>query len=157
MPHVFLDGQARLGTVFHALCAFALLFACSGQALAAVGLYRGQEQQAARLRRWSALALAAFIAAYSMGLLLYPHYRYWVRGVHLDRAAPWASNLFDMKENLVALALPLVVASFALGRRLEPSRDRALLPFLAGAALATWGLVAFAVASGVVVASARGM
>ena len=52
------------------------------------------------------------------GGLVYPRYRYFVRGLYLDRYAPWASNLFDFKENLATLGLPLAIGAFVLAREL---------------------------------------
>ena len=59
------------------------------------------------------------------GALVYPRYRYFVRGLYLDRYAPWASNLFDFKENLATLGLPLAIGAFVLARELLPTSPAA--------------------------------
>jgi hypothetical protein len=153
---VFLDGWARPLLVLHALAAFALLGACTHLAVVAVQLLRGRDRR--RLARiYAQLIGGLFAAAFGVGLLMYPHYRYHVRGLYLDRYEPWASNLFDMKEGLVALGLPLALGVFALGRRIEPAQERPLLPLFAAFAAALWALVLFGVVSGVVVTSVRGV
>ena len=157
MPQVFLDGWARPLLVLHALAGFALAGACTHQAVVGVQLWRGRAHLARLARVYAQVIGALFALAFAAGLLLYPHYRYHVRGLYLDRYEPWASNLFDMKETLLALGLPLALGLFAVGRRLEPSREAELVPMFAAFAVALWALVLFGVFSGVVVTSVRGV
>ena len=51
-----------------------------------------------------------------LGMVLYPAYRVEVRGRYLDHVAPWATNTFDIKENLALVALPLCLAAWYLAR-----------------------------------------
>jgi hypothetical protein len=157
MPRVFLDSFGKPLLVVHALAAFALLGACTHQAIVSVLLVRGRTQVLRLARIYSTVIGALFFAAFAVGLLMYPHYRYHVRGLYLDRHAPWASNLFDMKENLLALGLPLAAAVFALGRRLKLDEGREALPFFAFASIALWVLVLFGAVSGLVVTSVHGV
>ena len=73
----------------------------------------GREVTAARMGLHARLSLLGLGSSFLFGLLSYPHYRVLVRGLVLDREAPWASNLFDLKENLAAFTLPLVLAAIA--------------------------------------------
>ena len=157
MPQVFLDGFAKPLLVLHALAGFALLGACTHQAVVGVGLLQGRVHLTRLARVYATVVGPLFAGSFGLGLLMYPHYRYHVRALFLDRHAVWASNLFDMKENLLALGLPLAVGLFAVGRRLEPGADRALITFQASAAISLWALVAFGVVSGLVVTSVRGV
>jgi len=157
MPHVFLDGHARLLLVLHAVIGFALLGACTHQAVVGIGLLRGRAHLGRLARIYSRVIGAAFVAAFAVGLLMYPHFRYHVRALFLDRYEPWASNLFDMKEDLLGLGLPLALALFFVGRRLDPERERAAAPFFAVLSVSLWALVAFGVISGVIVTSVRGV
>lgn len=157
MPHVFLDGSAKLLLVLHALAGFALCGACTHQALVGIGLWRGRHHLGRLARIYSQVIGGTFIGAFVVGLLMYPHYRYHVRGLYLDRYEPWASNLFDMKENLLGLGLPLALALFFIGRRLQPAEERATLPFFAVLSVSLWALVVFGVISGVIVTSVRGV
>jgi hypothetical protein len=142
--------------VLHALCAFALCGACTHQAVVSIGLLRGRLHLGRLARVYAKVIGGLFIGVFAVGLLMYPHYRYHVRGLFLDRYEPWASNLFDMKENLLALGLPLAVCIFAVGRRLDPREDAALLPFHAMASIALWALVLFGSIAGLIVTSVRG-
>jgi hypothetical protein len=157
MPQVFLDGHERLLLALHALCGFALLGACTHQALIGIGLLRGRLHLGRLARVYAQVIGGSFAVAFGLGLLLYPHYRYHVRGLYLDRYEPWASNLFDMKENLLGLGLPLALGLFAIGRSFDPERERALVPWFAASSIALWALVAFGVVSGVVVTGVRGV
>lgn len=77
--------------------------------------------------------LVLFLGAFVLGLFLYPAYKVDVRVGMFDvpsaeggMGLPWVSRIFDIKEHLVALALPAVVALYALGRNLgsEGARER---------------------------------
>ena len=105
MPSVFLDGAAKPLLVIHALVAFALLGASTHLAIVSIQLLRGRSHLGRLARVYAQVIGATFSAAFAVGLLLYPHYRYDVRGLFLDRYEPWASNLFDIKETLAALGL----------------------------------------------------
>ncbi len=166
MPRVFLDGWARPLLVLHALAGFALLGACTHQALVSIGLLQGKKHLFRLARIYASVIGPLFAGGFAVGLLIYPHYRYHVRGLFLDRYVPWASNLFDMKENLLALGVPLALFVFAVGRRLQPpgspgspsSNDERDLTWLhAVASIALWTIVAFGTISGVVVTSVRGI
>ena len=155
MPPVFLDWAEKPLLVVHTLVGFALLGALTHLALVAVGELRGG-RRARLVRIYAQVVGATFAVAFAIGLLMYPGFRYQVRGLYLDRYAPWASNLFDMKENLLALGLPLSVLLFFLGRRYDTGQE-SLRPLLATSALLLWGVVVFGVVAGVLVTSVRGV
>jgi hypothetical protein len=87
--------------------------------------------------------------------VLYPTYRIHVRAVFLDRHHPMVSNLFDVKENLATIALPLALALGALGGRLSDDADRRLRPIFASMSAFVAAVVVFDVLSGVYIASVR--
>jgi hypothetical protein len=147
----------KLVLVLHALAAAVLLGACTHQAIVAVQLLRGRVQLQRLARVYSAVIPWAFAAAFVAGLVMYPAFRYRVRALYLDRWEPWASNLFDFKESLAALALPLAVGLFAMGRRLDVQEERSVLPLFAFFAVGLWALVAFTFISGLIVTSVRGV
>jgi hypothetical protein len=155
-PHIFLQEWARPLLVLHALFGLASLGVSTQLAGVAVNLYRGRKFD--RLMRLYARLLAGlYSAAFVGGLLLYPHYRVHVRGWYLDRYEPWASNLFDVKENLATLAIPLGLAVVALGWQWDSERDGALrLPLLV-LALLLWVTVVVVGVSGLVVTDVRGV
>ncbi len=155
MPHVFLESVGKPLLVLHALVAAAMLGACTHLVVVTVGLLRGRTHLARLARLYAQVIGGTFAVAYTLGLLVYPNYRYFVRGLYLDRYAVWASNLFDIKEIFAGLALPLALALFFVGRGFDASRDAALTPFLAYLAFAMWLLVAVAAVSGLIITTVR--
>jgi hypothetical protein len=147
----------RLGLVVHALVALALGGAATHLALVAFALATG------RPKRWRVPRLAAvyaqvagtlFLLSIAVGALLYPTYRYRVRALYLDRYAPWASNLFDMKEVLAALTAPFAVGLIVLGRRppdAAANTDARWVFYLCAGIV--FGTTLFNVISGLIVAS----
>ena len=110
--------------VLHALCALALCGTSVHQAVYALRLFTRplRRLRLTKCRLFSRLVLLSYLAVMGLGGLLYPRYRYFVRGLYLDRYAPWASNLFDFKENLATVGLPFAVAAFFWPARCISSR-----------------------------------
>jgi hypothetical protein len=147
---IFGDGAFRVLLFAHAVSAIVLAGAQGHAASLAVARLRGREVASARLTRHLLVVAGCFAVSFALGLLGYPHYRYHVRGLLLDRDFPWASNLFDLKEQVAALAVPLLLASLGLER--EGSHPRAA----ARLELALSALVFFVVGAGLIVTSVRG-
>jgi len=120
--------------------------------IAALGLMRltGREVAHSRLKLHALLSLAGLTATSVLGLVTYPHYRIFVRGLVLDRDLPWASTLFELKENFAAFTLPLVLVVWALERDREAPRASAGFAVLSGA------LIVFVLVSGLLVTMVRG-
>jgi hypothetical protein len=154
---IFLESLARPLLVIHALVAFAALGATTHLTVISVGLWRGKVHLSRLAKVHAQVIGATFAACFVLGLLVYPAYRYYVRGLYFDRYAHWASSLFDLKENLAALGLPLSVALFSLGRRLDLKERTAALPLVVFLSVALWLITVFAVVSGLVVTSAKGL
>lgn len=155
-PDIFLEDWARLLVVLHAAAAVVLVGSSTHHALVALSYLRGRAP--VRLGRiYAATVLVAYLVTFVLGLLAYPTFRYHVRALFLDRHEPWASNLFDMKENFAALGLPLVVGMFVLSRLMSPKEDRALVVGYASMAFLTVAIVWFAVISGLVITMTRGV
>jgi hypothetical protein len=122
MPTVFLGAVGPLLIVLHALLALVLGGSSVHQAVIATRALRGGALPGRLARLYYLIALCAYAATLLSGALVYPRYRYFVRGLYLDRYAPWASNLFDFKENLATLGLPLAIGAFMVARELAPAR-----------------------------------
>ncbi len=117
-------------------------------------LLRGASR--ARLERlYGIVVAAAYSLTYALGALLYPTYRYHVRALFLDRHHPMVSNVFDVKENLATIALPLAFALGALGGRLTDPADKPYRPVYAAMSLFVASVVWFDVVSGVLIVSYR--
>jgi len=156
MPDIVFDGAARLLVLLHAATAIVLVGAATHHAVVAVGYLRGTPRP--RLGRIYAVVVAvSYAVTFGFGLLAYPTFRYHTRALYLDRYEPWASNLFDMKENFAALGIPLVIATLVLSRVLDPKRDRLLVGPYAAFVLFTAAIVWFDVISGLLITMTRGV
>lgn len=159
MPSVLLGSLGPLLIVLHALAAIALGGASVHHAVIATQVLRGQPLRSRLARLYSLVTLCAYAASMVTGGLVYPRYRYFVRGLYLDRYAPWASNLFDFKENLATLGLPLAIGAFVVARelmRLTPAPRSARLLyglFALGTALVSL----FNLIAGLLCTSVRGL
>jgi hypothetical protein len=155
MPDILFDGLARVLVVVHALAAIVLVGSTTHHALIARAYLKGNYK--VRLGRIYAATLAVTYAiTFAIGLAAYPSYRYHVRGLYFDRYEPWASNLFDMKENFAALGLPVVVAIVVMSRVMEPKEDRHLVGAYAAFSWLVMAIVWFAVISGLVTTMVKG-
>lgn len=156
MEQTFLQSWARVLVLLHAAAAIVLVGSTTHHLVIAVGYLRRRSRP--RLGRiYAATSATAYGVTFLLGALAYPTFRYHVRGLYLDRHAPWASNLFDLKEDLASLGLPLVLATFILSRLLNPKLDRPLLTGYAMMVLASTGIVWFNVVAGLLITLAKGV
>lgn len=150
--------------ILHALVAVVLGGSSVHQAVLAVTMLRGRVPRLRLVRLYAIVACAAYLLTFLSGALLYPRYRYFVRGLYLDRHAPWASNLFDFKENLATLGLPLAVGALLLSGPMRRhiadravARDRAILLLYGFLTLGTAVISLFNVIAGLLCTSVRGI
>jgi hypothetical protein len=156
MPGILLDGWARPLVLLHAAAAIVLVGASTHHAIVAWRYLRGRYP--VRLGRiYAVVSAIAYGATMVLGALAYPTFRYHVRGLYFDHHAPWASNLFDIKENLASIGLPLVVGALVLSRVLDPRADRPLVVGYAVMVIGVAGIVWFGVASGLLVTLVKGV
>ena len=143
--------------VFHALAAIVAVGVATHLAVVSFRIWRGARHLGRLVPIYATTLAVAFGAAFALGVWLYPHYRLHTRAAFLDPHAPWASNLFDVKENLAALALPLVALLCAVGRRFRLPEDARLAPLLAGISASVGASVVVALVSGLVVTNVKGV
>jgi hypothetical protein len=156
MPSIFLADVARLLVVLHAMAAIVLVGSSTHHVLIAVGYVRGVYK--IRLGRiYAATVAATWLITFGLGLLAYPTFRYSVRALYMDRYDAWASNLFDIKENLAALGSPMVIGVFCLSRVIQPKEDRHLALAYAAMVVLAAVIVWFDVISGLVITMTRGV
>ncbi len=119
VPSVFLQSWGSLLVVVHSLSAIVLCGASVHQALLAVQLVRQRPVRSGLLRIYGWTTLLAYLSTVMAGALLYPRYRVVIRALFLDRHAPWAANLFDFKENLATIGLPLAIGALLIAQPLS--------------------------------------
>ncbi len=133
-----------------------LVGSCTHNGIVAIGYLRGNYR--VRLGRvYAATILVSWGITFVLGLLAYPTFRYSARVLYLDRYEPWASNLFDIKENFAALGLPLVLALFVLSRTLDPKLDRTLARVYVAMSSLACAIIWFDVVAGLLITMARGV
>jgi hypothetical protein len=155
-PHLAFGGIAQLLILFHAIVGLALCGATTHHVVVAYGYRRG-------VYRWRLAQIYAIVTAccygatFTLGMLAYPTYRYYVRGLYFDRHLVWASNLFDIKENFAALGLPLALSVLLLSRVFKPAEQPELrtpyLTLVSGVWLLSW----FPAIAGLIITLQRGV
>jgi len=125
VPSLFLQTWGPLLVVLHTLGAIVLSGSSVHQALLSIQLLRRKQVRFGLLRIYALTTLCAYLATTLAGALLYPRYRVLIRALFLDRHAPWAANLFDWKENVATIGLPLAVGALLLASALSrATRER---------------------------------
>lgn len=156
MTQTLFEPYAKFLLLLHAAGAIVLVGSSTHHFLIALGYLRGRYK--VKLGRiYAAIVVIAYGATFLLGSVVYPTYRYYVRGLYLDRHAVWASNLFDIKENFASIGLPLAVGAFILSRVMDPKEDH---PMLTGYAVLVFGATAivwFNVVSGLLITMAKGV
>lgn len=152
---IFLEGLSTPLLVLHALAAIVLIGSTTHGAILLVGYLRGRFGRMKLEKLYVRIQLVAYAVTFLLGSLVYPAYRIYVRAAVFDRHAPWASNLFDIKENLAALALPLMLGYAWLSRVIDPRADAAWRPLYVGFGLSIAAVVWFSVVSGLVLVLER--
>lgn len=148
---VLFTGLEKALLVLHALSAMALLGALTHLVVVKALRWRGQARERLE-QKYSRLIAPIYAGVYGIGLALYPHFRVNIRGRLLDVEHPWASNLFDFKEHLASLGLPMAMALFFLARGGPPVR-----PLTDLFAFALWAMTLWSVVSGLIITSVKGI
>jgi len=141
--------------LLHALLAIVLVGAATHHALVALGFLRG-EFRTRLSRTYAATTALTYLASVALGALSYPTFRTHVRA-YLDAANPWAARLFEMKEDLATIGVPLVIGTWILSRVIDPREDRLLLPGYVAMVLATTAIVWFNVTAGLMITMIKGV
>ena len=140
----------KLLVLLHALSAIVLIGASTHHAVIAIRMLRGVF--AVRLARLYALVGAvAYAVTFVLGAVAYPRFRHLVRAAYLDEYASWASRLFEAKEDLAALALPLVIGALIVARFVDSKSDRHVLVTYAFTVTTIATIVWFNVVSGLLI------
>ncbi len=155
-PDLAFGGIAQPVVVVHAVIGLALCGATTHHVVVAYGYLRGVYRwKLARV--YAAVTAGCYAATFLVGMVAYPSYRYFVRGLYFERSVTWASSLFDVKESVAALGLPLVLSVLLLSRRFEPDRDPHIVgPYLV-LVIAVWLVSWFPAITGLLITMQRGV
>ena len=146
MEPIFLHSIARVLVLLHAVSAMVLVGASTHATVVTIGTIRGRARE--KLARiYASVVAIAYLTTMIFGALAYPTYRYRVRGLYFDRYAVWASNLFDIKENLATLGLPLVMGALVLRLSISLETERRVLPAYAFLVVTSTAIIWFDVLS----------
>lgn len=144
----------RLQLLLHGLLGLALLGAAIHHTTSCLPWLWGGAGRPRLAALHAALVPTLCLAAFLLGLWLYPTYRTEVRfGVlELPRSSgglgmPWVARLFDLKEHLAALALAAALGLGILSTRLGPAATRERPGLTVGLS----AFVALAIAASVVI------
>jgi hypothetical protein len=154
---VFLYGARRLLLVLHAGGSIVLIGAATHHALQMRHYLRGRFGREKLEKLYAKVVSVAYVVTFLLGGMLYPSYRVHVRGYYLDRAAPWFSGLFDVKETYASLTLVVALALGGLAFTLRPAETPALVRVYAVMSFIVCAVVWFNVIAGLLVVSARGV
>ena len=145
---------ARPLILVHSVCAILLVGASTRHALVAIDYGRGRYKVHVG-HVFAATTAALYVATMTLGALVYPTYRYYVRGGYLDRHALWASRLFDVKEDLAVLGALAAVGAWILSSAVDAKSDRAQRTIYAALVWIVPAVVWFDVFSGLVITMVR--
>jgi hypothetical protein len=154
---IFLYGARHLLLVLHAVGSIVLVGAATHHALQMRFYLREKFVRVEQEKRWAKVVAVAYVVTFVIGALLYPTYRYHVRGMYLDRYAPMYSGLFDVKEVYASLTLVVAIGLGALAFVLRPAEERWLVRVYAVMSFIVCGVVWLNVVLGLIVTSVRGI
>jgi hypothetical protein len=154
---IALYGARRLLLVLHAAGAVVLLGAATHHAIAMGRWLRGRIDGLAAEKTWARVVAVAYVVTFTLGAIVYPSYRYHVRGLYLDRHAPFFAGLFDVKEVFASLTLVVAVGLGALSFTLRPREEAHLARIYAVMSLIVCAVVWLDAIAGVIVTSVRGI
>ena len=149
--------RARVLLVLHAAASIVLVGASTHHALQMRHYWRGRFGKKGLEKLYAKVIAVTYVLTFAIGALLYPSYRYHVRGLYLDRYAPWAAELFDVKEMYASLALFVAIGLGMLAFTLEPEKERPFVKVYAAMSILVCAVVWFNVIAGLIVVSVRGV
>lgn len=154
---IVLYAARRVLLVLHAAGSIVLLGASTHHALQMRHYLRGRFGRVALEQTYAKVVAVAYVVTFALGAVLYPAYRYHVRGLYLDRHAPVFAALFDVKETYAALTLLPAIGLGVLALVWRPDRERHLVGPYAAASIVVCAVVWFETIVGLLVVSVRGV
>lgn len=154
---IFLENWGKPLLILHALVGILLLGSMTHNVLITARYLRGHFRKVKLEKLYVKVGFISYLLTFVLGALIYPNYRYYVRALYFDKEAVWASNLFDIKEHWAGIGLALFIAYYVLSRIIDPREDRQMLFVYVFLSLSLTGIVWFAVISGLLLTSVKGV
>lgn len=152
---VFLENQGKLFLIIHALFAILLLGSMTHHVLIATRYFWGNFKKIRLEKLYVKVAFVSYVITFALGSIIYPSYRYHVRDQYFDIHAPWASNLFDIKEHWSAIGLAIFIIFFLMSLKIEPKKDKAYLFTYVFFSIVLAIIVWFSLISGLILTSVK--
>lgn len=154
---ITLYAARRVLLVLHDAGAVVLLGAATHHVREMRHYLRGRFDRAPLEKTYARVVALAYVATFALGAIVYPSYRYHVRGLWLDRFAPFYSGLFDVKEVFASLTLVVALALGALSLTFKPAEEAWLVRVYAAMSLLVCAVAWLDAIAGVLVGSVRGL
>ena len=103
--------------LLHLALAVLLLGSSGHLTISAWQVSRGRREKLRLFATYSRIVIWLYPITVLLGAVIYPAFRVEVRATYFDVALPWATALFEIKEHLVGLALPLTTIPYWIARR----------------------------------------
>jgi hypothetical protein len=114
--------------LLHTAAAIVCLGTITHNLVMVVSYWRGQFRRPRLEKLYVKVSFIAFLCTYVLGGVgLYPSFRYQVRHLYFDQSLPWATGLFEIKEQWASLALVIFSVYYLMSRSIQPSADN---PFM---------------------------
>ena len=155
--NVFLEAWGKPLLILHALTAILLLGSMTHNVLITTRYLKGHFRKIKLEKLYVKVGFVSYLLSFVLGALIYPNYRYYVRALYFDKEVIWASNLFDIKEHWAGIGLALFMAYYLLSINIDPQKDRSMLFVYVFLSLSLTGIVWFAVISGLLLTSVKGV
>lgn len=154
---VFMYAARRVLLVLHAGGSIVLIGSSTHHALQMRNYIRGRFSATRLEKTYAKVVSVAYIATFAIGAVLYPTYRVHVRGLYLDRRAPFFSGLFDVKEVYASLTLLAAIGLGALSFTLRPAEEKHIVPIYVAMSFLVCAVVWLNVIAGLLIVSMRGV
>lgn len=106
---VFLESYSKLLLLMHAGLAVALIGSVTHLGVVAAHHLREGHPKQRAYRRYVRIVWWLYLLTVTMGILVYPAFRVYVRGHYLDGEIPLATGFFEVKEHWVGIGLGMVM------------------------------------------------
>ena len=121
---VFLENLYSPLLLAHLFVTFVLVGSMTHDLLIVAGYLRGKFGRQKLEWLYVRVSLWAYAVVYSIGALIYPAYRIYIRRDYFDPQLPWATGLFEVKEHWGAVGLAMFFAYYLLRRSFQPAEER---------------------------------